>query len=72
MAQPIRGGGGFGQWEPEWHPGWGEQLSPLAALWRRDRSMGWELRERLAWQEVMGPGPGLCLGPEGQSRVTSR
>lgn len=35
MAQPVRGGEGFRQWEPEGHVGWGEQLSPLA-LWRRD------------------------------------
>lgn len=34
--------------------------------------MGWEARERLAWQEVMGPGLRWCLGCEGQSRVTLR
>lgn len=34
--------------------------------------MGWEARERLAWQEVIGPGSRWYLGCKGQSRVTSR
>lgn len=36
MAQPGRGGEGFQPWEPGCHAGWGEQLSPLAALLGRD------------------------------------
>lgn len=48
MAQPVRDGEGFREWEPEGHAGWGEQLSPLALWIGRNRSMGREARERLA------------------------